>query len=139
MLKVLLRLTSLAVLSHRLSAATMPCHGGVFCIPETFPDDCGSKHTDVCTTLVLYNSTGYKFQLQGSGNIELEGLKFGLKNINKAEQVGTAGCYTLFKGKNQHNEQYQIKDIGTTHVLQEEDKHISTKFGCVTMRTPIRC
>ena len=111
-----IRLTTLAVLINQLSAATVPCRGGVFCIQDIDVDLCGRKDTDVCTTLVLYNSTGHKVQLQGSGNIEgLTGL--GLKNISRAEQVGTFGCYTLFKKKNQGNEQYQIKDIGTIHNL----------------------
>ena len=125
---MLTRLTSLAVLIYRLSAAAVPCRGGVFCVQDIDVDLCGRKDTDVCTTLVLYNSTGHKVQLQGSGNIEgPTGL--GLKNISRAEQVGTSGCYTLFKKKNQGNEQYQIKDIGTIHNLGKP-----RVFRCVIMR-----
>jgi len=122
-----IRLTTLAVLINQLSAAAVPCRGGVFCIQDIDVDLCGRKDTDVCTTLVLYNSTGHKVQLQGSGNIEgLTGL--GLKNISRAEQVGTSGCYTLFKKKNQGNEQYQIKDIGTIHNLGKPRIFRSIKY-----------
>jgi len=118
MLRAVLGLTSLVVSINQLSAEK--CKGGVFCIPEKIPDLCGEKDTDVCTTLVLYNSTGHKFQLSGSGNLEGPDSGLGLKNIVKAQQVGMSGCYTLYKRPNQRKEQFKIKDIGSTHDLQAE-------------------
>ena len=125
MFRVLLRLATLVGLIHLVSAAA-ECQG-VLCVKE-IQKDC----TDVCTTLVLYNRTGHRFEFQGSGNLE----GFGLKNIVKAEQVGTGGCYTLFRKRNQRNRQYQIKDIGTIHDLTKEDV-TSTSFKCVIMSKPI--
>jgi len=119
MFKVLLRLVTLVGLIHLVSAAA-ECQG-VLCVKE-IQKDC----TDVCTTLVLYNRTGHRFEFQGSGNLE----GFGLKNIVKAEQVGTGGCYTLFRKRNQRNQQYQIKDIGTIHDLTKEDV-TSTSFKSI--------
>jgi len=126
MFKVLLSLTPLVGLIHRVSAASAKECQGLLCVKAIENRDCGSDHTDVCTTLVLYNSTGHRFEFQGSGNLG----GFGVKNIVKAEQVGSSGCYTLFKKRNQWNRQYQIKDIGTIHDLQKEDVE-STSFKSI--------
>ena len=117
MIKAPLILATCVALSAQLSASR-ECYG-VICV-RPIERDCGRQPADICTTLVLYNSTGHRFQLQGTGNIDLnQGGRIGLKNVIRAEQVGTGGCYTLFKKKNQQNMKHQINDIGTIHTLDE--------------------
>ena len=127
-MKPFVALVTFMGLIQQLSAAE--CHG-VFCVKET-DDQCGGKgkEHDVCATLYLRDTSGNMTVLQGNGNIqEKEGGKIGVKDIIEAKVVGTFGCYTLFKGKEQRTDQEHIKirELGTNFTLKDLDVE-TTRF-----------
>ena len=127
-MKPFVALVTFMGLIQQLSASE--CHG-VFCVKE-IDDQCGGKgkEHDVCATLYLRDTSGNMTVLQGNGNIqEIEGGKIGVKDIIEAKVVGTFGCYTLFKGKEQRTDQEHIKirELGTNFTLKDLDVE-TTRF-----------